>query len=457
MKVIRICAVFFSFCCLSSKAQDINRSMLTAFIDSVAENALKKGPAASVCVGVSKGAEVLVEKAYGFANLEWKTPATIHTVYLIRSVSKMFTATAIMQLAEKKKLSLDDRVDRWLDGFDSIKGAITVSQLLSHTSGIKNYGGEAWRNNFKSVSMTPQMWIDLEKSLPLDFTPGTGYNYSNTGYDMLALIVEKASGEKFTDYIKTHIADPAGLRETGHCPVQTVVSNRASAYEITQNKLCRADEWGNYGYGAANIHSSLDDLLLFGSALNHYTFLSTASIKQMQKAVVIDGLPVNYGLGTRIFSYPGHKGFGHTGSGGGWTSYLSYYPEDDLTIVLLMNSENDNDPQFPDAPAIGRQIEKKIFHLTNPKVKDLPVPENEIIKYTGQWLQPAITIYQINDRLWAKRSGADSTRLLYQGDNKFIPQADPQTILDFQMKDGKSELIAIYNQYSLVGFARRKR
>lgn len=177
----------------------------------------------------------------------------------------------------------------------------------------------------------------------------------------------------------------------------------------------------------------------------------------MRTPLTIGGQINPYGFGTRIIFFPGHTGYGHTGSGGGWTSVLHYFPEDDLTITVLLNTENDNDPNFPIASEIGRKIEKKFFGFSDVAVKDMPLPKNEITKYTGDWLTPSISIFEKNDELWAARKGFnDSTKLLYQGDNRFTPDADHLVILEFQMQDGKTDMMKVYRDYALVGFSKRK-
>jgi CubicO group peptidase (beta-lactamase class C family) len=439
------------------KGQQPIKSTASFFVDSLAKDALKNGPVAGICIGIKQKNKILVEKAYGYANIELKVPTTIHTVYLLQSISKMFTAISIMQLAEESKLSIDDEIGKWIEELDSIKKHITIRQLLSHTSGIKNYGGETWRKNYKNLAMLPQQWIDLQTKEPLDFPPGTNYSYSNTGFDILSLIVEKASGEKFSGYVKNHIAKPAGLTETGHYPVQTIVSGHASPYEVIHDTLFRADEWGNYGYGATHIHSTIDDLLKFSDALNKNILISRVSLQQMRTPLTIAGQISPYGFGTRIVLFPGHTGYGHTGSGGGWTTDLHYFPGDDLTVTVLFNTENDNDPNFPMASEIARKIEKKFFGFSEMVVKDIAVPKEDINKYTGNWLTPSISIYEKNGQLWAVIKGfSDSTRLLYQGDNRFTPDADHLVVLEFQMHNDKTDIMKVYRDYALVGFSKRK-
>jgi CubicO group peptidase (beta-lactamase class C family) len=443
--------------CLSAHAQQNPGKELTSYIDSLANDALKRGPVASICIGVKKDGKILLEKAYGFANVQLSAPATIHSVYMIGSVSKMFTAIAVMQLIEQGKLSLDDEIGKWLEGYDSVKKHITVRQLLSHTSGLHNYGGDFWEKNYKSFYMTPLQWVDEARSHSLDFSPGTSYSYSNTGFDVLALVVEKVSREKFSDYIAKRIAQPAGLRQTYHSPVQTIIPNQVSWYDARHDTLYRADEWGNNGYGAGMIQTSIDDLLRFQDAINANILLHPVSLRQMRTSLNIDGQTYPYGFGTRIRFYPSHTGYGHTGSGGGITALLRYFPDSDLTVAVLMNTENDHDPAFPTSAGIGGLIEKKILNIQTSIVKDLPIPKNDLDIYTGEWA-PNSTIYNIGDQLWVRvKERSDSSRLMYQGNHRFIIDADRLSVLDFQIENGIAGSIVVYRDYDFVSTIRRKK
>ena len=438
-------------------AQNSNRTSIPAFVDSAVKDIFKKQPVASITIGIKKDGKILFEKAYGLANVELNTPATVHSVYYLNSISKMFTAIAVLQLVEQGKLSLDDEIGKWLQGYDSVKTHLTIRQLLSHSSGLKDYEEQDWKDNYKSFTLTTQQWMDLAKKPPLAFQPGTSHGYSNAGFDILAMIVEKASAEQFPGYIKKHITQPAGLKETGHFLAQIIVPHQVSLYDVIQNKLYRADEWGNDAYGSGQIHSTIDDVLKFQDALNKNLLLKASSIQQMRQPLTINGQEYAYGFGTRIVKFPSHTGYGHTGSGGGSTSVLHYFPGDDLTIAVLMNSESYDNSKYPSAPFIANFIEEKMFHISAAVVKDLPIPKDEIQKYTGNWLSPGILIYQKNGQLWVSRGTNDSTRLFYQGDHKFIPDNNHSVIIDFQFKDGQTDVYNVYMNGNLVAVSKRKK
>jgi CubicO group peptidase (beta-lactamase class C family) len=447
----------FTFICFTADAQTSSNDVPN-YVDSLVNAISKNHPIASISIAIKQDGKILVEKAYGLANVELRVPATIHSIYKLNSISKMFTAISILQLAEQGRLSVDDEIDKWLPGYDSFKKHITIRQLLSHSSGFKNYGGESWRKNYKSFTMTAAEWVELSKNAPLDFPPGTSYSYSNAGFDLLAFIVEKASGELFPAYISRHILAPAGLKETGHYRVQTIVPGHTTLYDVIRDTLYRCDEWGEPAYGSGAIHASIDDVLKFQDALNKNILLKASSLQQMRTSLTINGQNFSYGFGTRIVVLPSHVGYGHTGSGGGSTSVLHYFPADDVTIAVLMNSENDDDSKYPAAPSIARSIEERIFNIITPPVKDLPIPKDEIDKYTGDWgPDPNITIFRKGDQLWARRGTGDSIRLFYQGDHKFIPDNNHSVVVDFEFENGHTDLHRVYINGSMIGVGKRKK
>jgi D-alanyl-D-alanine carboxypeptidase len=170
--------------------QQTDRTKLVSEIDAIANDALKQGPIAGMSVAVVRDGSPIIVNGYGMANLESNSPATAHTVYRIRSISKTFTAVAVLQLVEQGKVSLDDDLSKFVSDFPTHGQSIKVRQLLSHTSGVKTYGGPSWRKN-KRLDLSPTEWLALVKDDPPDFPPGTNYNYSNAGYDLLALVIEK--------------------------------------------------------------------------------------------------------------------------------------------------------------------------------------------------------------------------------------------------------------------------
>jgi D-alanyl-D-alanine carboxypeptidase len=442
-----------------ANAQFGSEKTIETFVDSLVMTVLKKGPVAGMSIAIKKNEKILLQKGYGYADPELDAKCTPLTVYHIRSISKMFTAVSTLQLVEKGKINLDDTLKKFMPGFPE-GDSITIRQLLSHTSGIENYHGALWRNNYKGLDMPVAKWVDLIKDQPLRFRPGSNYYYSNAGYDILAMIIEKVSGETYPEYIHAHIVVPAGLNQTGYFPNQQIIKNRARPYEVLHNTIVNADEWGNYGYGCCMLSSSVLDLLKFQDALNNNKLINATSLSAMRSFTrVTDSLQVEYGLGNRIENIAGHMGYGHTGSGGGWTAELLYFPADGLTITVLTNTENDDDPNFPDAHFAVNNIVRKLYRVAKADLFDLAIPANEINKYTGQWSMNGmtLTIIKSGNRLWAKPgTQTDSIRLLYQGNHILVPDFDHGIRLQFILNRTTMELGKIYNNDSFQGVFTRK-
>jgi D-alanyl-D-alanine carboxypeptidase len=460
-QVIRIASIALVLCTTKfitvGKAQD--QSDFASKIDSLAHTALKEGPIAGLSVAVARDGKTLLSKGYGFANLEHDVQSTPEVVYRIRSISKMFTAVAVLQLAEQGKLSLDEDLTKFLPELSTHGQSAKVRHLLSHTSGIKNYGGPSWRKN-KRLDLSPTDWLALVKDEPLDFAPGTNYSYSNAGYDLLALIIEKVSGETFPDYLRKHITEPADLKDTGYCTNQALIKKRAAPYEVVKGAIVNADAWGNYGYGSAMLCSTVIDLVKFQEALDDHRLLTAASVRLMQeRAQLADGSTIGRGLGTGLGEIDGHFLVGHTGSGGGWTSVLAHYPADRLTVAVLTNTENDDNPRYIEAKKLQELIARKALGLPDPEVKDLPLPSAEALAYVGNWgdEKAASPIFEDEGKLKTKPPGYEGPgiRLLYQGEHTFALEPDPDTRLKFIFNGPKADRFEVYKNSFFTAVVKR--
>jgi CubicO group peptidase (beta-lactamase class C family) len=440
--------------------QQTDRTKLVSEIDAIANDALKQGPIAGMSVAVMRDGSPIIVKGYGMANLESNSPATADTVYRIRSISKTFTAVAVLQLVEQGKVSLDEDLSKFVSDFPTHGQSIKVRHLLSHTSGVKTYGGPSWRKN-KRLDLSPIEWLALVKDEPPDFPPGTNYNYSNAGYDLLALIIEKASGETYPDYIRKHIAEPLGLKVTGYCTNTAIIKNRAAPYEVAKGRMVNADAWGNYGYGSAMVCSTATELVKFQQALNEHRILSPASVSLMREGVRIsDGPAIGRGFGTHLGDLDGHPMIGHSGDGGGWTSALAYYPADRLTIVVLTNTENDNDPNFLHADRLQTIIARSVLNLPPRPPTNKPLSISEAQNYVGDWGVPKAQIFLDGEILKVKPPGfpGNGLKMLYQGEHTFaIEGSSSDTRLKFVIEGAQANWVLIYNNGYFTALAKRQR
>jgi CubicO group peptidase (beta-lactamase class C family) len=304
-------------------------------------------PGAGVAV-IQDGVPV-VQCAYGLADVESRVAATTATNYRLASLTKQFTAAAILLLAEEGRLSIDDPVRRWLPALPAAADGIVIRHLLTHTSGLLDY-----EDLIPDGTTSPLRDADVLGLLEAEnrgyFPPGTGYRYSNSGYSLLALILARASGKDFASFLRERIFQPLGMHDTVafEAGISTVV-HRAFGYSATRQSWTRTDQsLTSATLGDGGIYSSIDDLAKWDAALGAGRLLRPASLRlAFQPAVQTDDPAVQYGFGWRI---SGDTGW-HSGETIGFRNVIVRYLERRLTVIVLTNR---NDPApYPTALAIA--------------------------------------------------------------------------------------------------------
>lgn len=293
----------------------------------------------SVLVANEKG--VLFEKGYGSANFEWQVPNTPDTRFRLASVTKQFTAMAILQLVAEGKLQLEDPVTKHLPDYRKDTGSrITIAHLLNHTAGVPNYTNAAF---FKSDSRTPYAVADFVKKFcsgDLEFEPGSQWAYSNSGYFLLGAIIEKATGQTYAQALQQRIFDPLGMKNTGYDVHATVLPKRASGYQMRPGGYVNADYLDmSLPYAAGALYSTVQDLYRWDRALYGDTLVPAA----LKQRMFTPGLK-DYGFGWIIKPIKLHDGktevasFGHSGGINGFSSLLIRAPERKEFVILLDNT-----------------------------------------------------------------------------------------------------------------------
>jgi CubicO group peptidase (beta-lactamase class C family) len=288
-------------------------------------------PGAAVMViygGVIKRAD-----GYGMANLEQNEPVTAATNFRLASVTKQFTAMAITMLVDDGLLDLDDPVREVLDGIPSVASAVTVRHLIQHQSGLQDYESLI-PDGFEGQVRDADVLTFISSTDSLYFAPGTDYRYSNTGYALLALIIESRSGLSFPDFLRTRIFEPLGMTGTlAFVDGENNVPERAYGYSIEEGTVTFSDQSQTSAVlGDGGIYSSLDDLYQWDQALYGDDLVSDS----LMSLVFTPGLS-GYGFGWRIDTFQGHLRFGHTGSTRGFRTVIHRYPDDELTVIILTN------------------------------------------------------------------------------------------------------------------------
>ena len=316
-------------------------------LDSLASSGVLAERTVGTVAAVVRGNDTLLMKSYGKANVEWNVPMPADAMFEIGSVTKQFTAAAILQLRDEGKLSLDDEITKWLPDFDTRGNRLTVRQLLDHTSGIvgltemPEFDLLVWNQQFPRDSA-----YALIKRYPFQFPTGTAQMYNNSAFWLAGLIVEKASGMTYEDYIEQRIFAPLGMRRSMYCNSSENVPGRANGYRVQNGMIRRAPtNVHTWPFAAGSLCSTAGDLVTWVRALHGGQVLSPRSYQEMiTPATLNDGTPLRYGLGLSVGKDArGLTYIGHGGSVSGFTAEAGWYPDAQLAVVVLTNSNSSID------------------------------------------------------------------------------------------------------------------
>lgn len=300
---------------------------------------------------VARGDGIVHATSVGYADAEWEVPNTATTRYRIGSITKQFTAAAILLLAERGRLDVDDPLSRHIEGVPEAWRTITLRHLLGHTSGIPDFTAlppyEAW----KVSGPSPAMIFARLRELPLDFRPGSQYRYSNSGYVLLGWVIEIVSGRTYREFVRRQLLEPHGLADSGYDSGPAILPRRAAGYVAGARGLRNANYLDmRVPHGAGGLYSTTGDLWQWTRALFGGRVLRPASLDQM----IAPGRG-GYGLGLQIGEKHGRKRYAHAGGISGFGSFLAYFPASDVTIVVLANVEG------PAAAELEEQLEAIYF------------------------------------------------------------------------------------------------
>jgi CubicO group peptidase (beta-lactamase class C family) len=308
------------------------QSVFADRIDQRVKAEMEREKIPGVAIAIVKDGKTVKAQGYGLANVELNVPATKDTVFEIGSITKQFTATLILQLAEDNKLKLDDKIRQHFPNAPATWHGITLRHLLNHTSGITNY------NRLPGFEVTKKLKVDsFLKEIaphPLMFAPGDAWSYCNSAYNVLGYMVERGTGKSYWQALKTSIFDRCGMISSLSRDQSVVITNRASGYEFENGRLVNRDSDLTDVFAAGAIVSTVVDLIKWDPA----RVLSQSSYEQMCKPVRLNnGTTIAYGLGMRLEDYKGRKNIGHSGSTSGFSASYQRFPDDKLTVIVLCN------------------------------------------------------------------------------------------------------------------------
>ena len=381
-------------------------------------NALMKQERFSGSVLVSRNGKAIFSKGYGMANLELDVPNAPNTKFRLGSITKQFTAAAVLLLQERGKLSVQDPVCKYVDACPPAWSEVTVHHLLTHTGGVPSFTNFP---DYMTKMMMPEKidsMIARFKDKPLDFKPNEKWNYSNSGYFLLGHIIEKASGESYEAFLQKNIFDPLGMSNSGYDYHATILKNRATGYSLRNGKVVNSAVIDmSQPYSAGSLYSTVEDLLKWNEALFSDKVLSPKSREAMFTAV-----KNNYGYGIGIQQKFNRRMISHGGGINGFSTSLAGFPDEKVTVVVLRN----RDYGGPGPGAIGSDLAAIVFGEKY-EIPSVPVEAKVDPKvfdaYVGRYeLAPAlvITISREGDRLMAQASGQQRFALYPQSETSFF-------------------------------------
>jgi CubicO group peptidase (beta-lactamase class C family) len=322
-----------------ARAQAAPRQDTVVRVDSVFSRFTSATPGCAV--GVSRHGRTVLAKAYGMSNLEYDVPLTTESIIEAGSVSKQFTAAAILLLAQQGKLSLDDPARKHIPELPDYGTPLTIRHMLNHTSGLRDWGTvaavEGWPRGSR-VHTHDHVLDIVSRQHALNFRPGSEYLYSNTGYNLLAIIVQRVSGRSFADFTRTEIFEPLGMTRTSWRDDYTrIVKGRATAYSPTRNGFRLNMPFENV-HGNGGLLTTVEDLLRWNTNFDAGTVGGPGLLReQVRPGRLTSGRDIEYAAGLSITRYRGVPEVSHSGATAGYRSFLTRYPDQGLAVAVLCN------------------------------------------------------------------------------------------------------------------------
>lgn len=392
--------------CDKPQTSNTEVSGLERKLDSLINPQVDSSKFAGVAIAVYRDNKPVLLKSYGYADLEHGVKLQADASFEIGSVTKQFTSVATLQLAEAGKLSLDDDFTKYVK-FDTKGRRITIRQLMNHTSGIKGYTELPFFESLMVHKYKRDTLLRLVEKESFDFEPGEALIYNNTAFFILGLVIEKVSGVSYEEYVKKNIFDKAGMSNSYYCDERKTVKNRAHGYDMGESGLQRAQYIDHtWPYAAGSLCSTVEDLAKWNYAFHNGEVLSEAMYKEMITPVKLNnGSVTRYADGLTITDFNGKTRIEHGGGIPGFLSENSFFPGENVSVTVLMNTIGPNGPG-----QISDFINDELF----PKGPDEPSTfSGDLNKYVG--------IYSGRSRgadLKIIVTTNDTTLLIQQGNNK---------------------------------------
>lgn len=402
--------------------------------DSIAAEVLK-APVAGIAVGVAHAGDVIFTAAYGLADVAERTPLRMDDAHQIGSLTKQFTAAAVLQLIEQGRMSLDDPIRKYLPDFDTQGRTVTIHHLLNHTSGIRSY------TSIYGMNAVPrEAVLDTIQKHPYDFEPGERYLYNNSGYYLLGVILEEVTGEPYAQYVEQRLFEPLGLTATSYCGYEgerVPVGYGPGPQGLATTLLSDMQFPG----AAGALCSTVADLLRWQHALVTGQVVQPESYERMTTpAALASGETMNYGYGLMRMTLEDRTVVAHGGGIPGFNTFLSWHPTDSIGVVVLVNTTPGHTAQ------IHEPIARAALGLARRVVQDLPLDSAQRARYVGTYQLPSleVRVFDSDGVLMTQATGQGVLRMKYQGDDTFLLDTPQEIRLVFQLEGEQAGGFTLY-------------
>ncbi|MBP7864630.1 MAG: serine hydrolase [Acidobacteria bacterium] len=419
-------------------------------IDAVMGEMFKPGEPGAAVIVVRDG-KTLFRKGYGMANLELGVAVEPDMIFRIGSMTKQFTAAAILLLAEEGKLSLQDEVTKYLPGVKTGGKKITLEHLLTHTSGLPSYTeAEGWPKLWRQ-DMSIEEILDLTKDKPLEFAPGERWNYCNTGYVMLGAVVEKVSGQTFGDFVEAKIFKPLGMNRTSYDSTERVIPHRIPGYHQGKDGFINAPYLSmTQPHAAGALISTVDDLALWNEAVFAGKVLKAESLgRAITPFKTTGGESTGYGYGWMIGSLRGHRTVEHGGGIMGFSSYGLSLPDDGIYVAVLTNGVGPG--RDPESRAV--RVAEAALNLPPEAIQAVTVPEKDLDALVGVYEGPTGQTRYITregDKLCSQRKGSQKYTLTALSPTEFRFPDSPTRLLFHKDDQGKVDGVRLETRVGMA-------
>jgi len=353
VKITRVVIVVILLGIVGAVVRGGGEDAVSTQVDSAVEAQRKAQKIPGVSLAVCRDGKIVKASGYGLANVELDVAVTPETIFQTGSVGKQFTSMAVMMLVDEGKIGLEDKITKYIPESPAAWKDVTVRNLLTHTSGIADYGGEEDTMgkgviNFRK-EYTEEELVQAFAKMPMDFAPGEKWSYSNTGYVLLGVIIHRVTGKFYGDFLQEHIFKPLGMTSTRIISEADIVPHRSSGYRLVNGEL-KNQEWvaptlNTTADGA--LYTNVLDLAKWDAALDARRLIQPASYEQMWAQVKLNsGKTVPYGFGWRLASKDGRRVVAHDGAWQGFTMSITRYVDARLTVIVMTNlDENNSKPE----------------------------------------------------------------------------------------------------------------